>query len=304
MDKVNVSIHIIPSDQESQMALESYNPKRDGRIQSSVSEIKVNRCINGYSIVFIDEVFEELNPAQFVASMISLFNKNLHNTMLSVTMQYHYDDESFDEDTAEAVIRMDDMMLRVMDSGQVLTFGYNGTVNIDEVFKDWKDATEGDSDGSDDDDDDGLFDSDDPLGFFLDRNDDEDDEKPHRHHKYDYPHSRVWREAKNPKRAIRRHGVLIAASKGDLKKDEKILKEFLKEFLPGNAEWKREFRSDVAKRWMQMFAISKKQLKHLERQHRKAKARKNKKSSNTEKALDFTRRLFSVPVDHWSDPNR
>ena len=119
----------------------------------------------------------------------------------------------------------------------------------------------------------------------------------------EYPQSRVLRDAKNPKRSINRHGVIICSDKDARKRDEKIIKEFLKDFFPGDSDWKKEFRHDVLKRWMKMYCIAKKDLKELERTHRKAK-NANRSNINTEKTLEFTRRLFNVPIDRWNDPSR
>lgn len=303
MNKTNVGIHVFPSETDP-ATFDSYDPTRDGRVFSSTGELKVNTAAYGYSILFKSEDFEELKPAQFTASMIQLFSANIKDTIIDVSIFYHYDEEDFDTDTAIAVLDMDDVMRKITESGRVKTFVYTRSDNIVSVYNDWRsesEEAEEDNEGEDEDESGDFFDF--LNGFSDDEQDDEDedDDKP-RHD--DYHSSWVLKESKNPKKSIRRHGVIVASSKSDIKRDEKIIKSFLKEFIPGNAEWKREFRSDVAKRWMKMYAISRKRLKKLEKDHRRSKARKNKVGIDTDKALDFTRRLFTMPVDRWSDPTK
>ena len=144
----------------------------------------------------------------------------------------------------------------------------------------------------DDDDDDNYKDEDDDYDY---DDDDDDDDKP------GYYQSACWHSSDNAKKMIRRHGVIVA-NKKDIRKDERIIREFLKEFFPGNAGWKKEFRSDVAKRWLQMFVVTRGQLKRLEKAARKAR-RENDSGDRVSKALDFTQMLFGTR-DHWSDPNR
>lgn len=138
-----------------------------------------------------------------------------------------------------------------------------------------------------------------------DDDEDEEDDKPRKKPKKDiyYGTSRVIRAIDNPKKYYRRHGVLVCKKKDALKKDEKTIKAFLKSFIPGNATWKKEFRDDLLERWMNMYAISSKELKELEKKHKKKRRKKNKYSVNTDAVLDVTKRIFTVP-DKWNDPNR
>ena len=126
---------------------------------------------------------------------------------------------------------------------------------------------------------------------------------PKKKHRKEYAQSRILYDAKNAKRSYNRHGVIICSDKSSKKKDMKIIKEFLKDFFPGNSNWIKEFRHDVLCRWMKMYSISKKDLKELEKTHRKAQNAK-RNSIKTEKTLDFTRRLFNVPIDRWDDPSK
>lgn len=118
-----------------------------------------------------------------------------------------------------------------------------------------------------------------------------------------YGISKVIKAANSPKKAYRRHGVLVCSEKDAIRKDEKIIKAFLKDFIPGHQEWKKEFRKELSKRWIQVYVITKKQLKRLEKDHQHAQSAK-RVSANVERTIDFTRKLFNTPIDHWNDPSR
>ena len=78
---------------------------------------------------------------------------------------------------------------------------------------------------------------------------------------------KILKNDKNPKRSYKRHGVIICNDKKSRKNDEAIIKEFLKDFIPGDSEWIKSFRHDILKRWMKMYSISKSDLKELEKVH-------------------------------------
>ena len=116
--------------------------------------------------------------------------------------------------------------------------------------------------------------------------------------------SAVIKRAKSVKQSIRRYGVVVAAKNSDLKKDRDVIKAFLKVFLPGNKAWQKEFRKQVLKRWMSMYAISKSHLQKMEKAHRKSKkdAAKNNYGA-IQKGLSLTAQLMR-PADRWNDPSR
>jgi len=314
MNKVNLTIHIIPGDKVMN-TIKEFDPARDGKLLSTESNIKVNKAAYGFSIIYNEETFEELSPSVFLTTLIKLFSDNLGtDTIVNTSLNYHYEDEEFDTDVAKSVLDMDDVMKKIYESSRINTFMYERSENVYSVYEDWKSEmqdVENDDDESFDPEDLEYDDSYDDVSSVFDRfispymedDYDDDDESPKKKSHDVYGQSRVFREAKNPKRAINRHGVVIADSKDDIKKDEKIIKSFLKEFIPGNADWKKEFRNDLAKRWIKMYAVSKKQLKHLEKEHRRSKSSK-KKSKADDRVLDLTRRLLTVPVDRWSDPTK
>lgn len=310
MNRINVTLHIIPADVDP-YDLESYDGIHHGFVRSTSREIKVNKVSDGYSVIYTDDVFNNLRPDVFAKNMIKIFQMNVPNTIIDMKILYHYDldngEDSFDSDTAHCIIGLHDFLTQIRNQ----MFRYHSSYSIEEIIE-YLQETE---DSDDDDDDWGMFD---PRGAYDDDDIDDDDDpfdaldralrghstrkKNNKAREY-YGRSKVLRNAKNPKRAYRRHGILIADDKDDLRKDEKTIKEFLKDFIPGSSEWKKDFRRDLLKRWMKTYALSKKNIKRLEREHRKATMSK-KNSESTEKVLDFTRRLFNVPVDRWNDPNR
>lgn len=118
-----------------------------------------------------------------------------------------------------------------------------------------------------------------------------------------YGRSKVLKNADNAKKAINRHGVIIADNKRDIKADAKMIKEFLKDFIPGNQSWKKEFRDELLRRWLNMYCVSRKELKKLEKRHRNMNRRKQS-NVNTNKTLEFTKRLLNMPLDNWDNPNK
>lgn len=310
MNRVNATLHIIPADVEP-YDLEDFDDLQHGKVRSTSREIKVNKVADGYSMVYTDDVFNTLEVDVFAKNMIRIFQTNIPNSIIDMKIFYHFNldsgEDSFDYETAENLLGLNEFLMLTKNQ----MFRYHVSDSIKEVVEYMQD-----DDGDDDDEDWDMFD---PRSHYDEDDDDEDDDDPFdaldralrghsnrskngKSREY-YGRSKVLKNAKNPKRAYRRHGVLVADDKDDLRKDEKIIKDFLKDFIPGNSDWKKDFRRDVLKRWMKMYALSKKNLKRLDREYRKANASK-KSNINTEKALDFTRRLFNVPVDRWNDPNR
>ena len=303
MDKVKVTIHVVAAGGDEL----KYDPNRDGKTKSTEEKINVIKVSDGYSVVYDDDTFECLSLSKLVSSLIQVFGTNVPDTIFDFGIQYHYEgttDTYFDFDTAKKVLELDKMMRQIAESGKVPIFAYTRSDGLDDVLNDYRDAVaenamydildEDETDDGDEEEDD----QDDLLSLLTGG---KPEKKTSKNKKDYYGRSRVWKNSKQPKKQINRHGVLIASDKEDLKRDEKIIKEFLKDFMPGDASWKKEFRNDVLQRWMSMYAISRKMLKQLEKQHRKA---RHKKTINGDRILNLTDRLFSVPVDRWSDPNK
>lgn len=123
--------------------------------------------------------------------------------------------------------------------------------------------------------------------------------------KKSYSKSRVIDAAHNPKKSYKRHGVVIYNNKKYMKHDRNIIKEFLKDFIPGNSEWKKAFRKDVLERWMKDYAVSKKRLKRLEKAYTDTQ-KPATRHIDTNKILDYTNRVLrsARSESQWNNPNK
>lgn len=112
--------------------------------------------------------------------------------------------------------------------------------------------------------------------------------------------SRCVRASKKPKKSYNRHGLLVVSSKKAIEKDERTVKAFLKDFIPGDEKWKKDFRKDLLKRWMRVYVISDGKLKKLEKEYQKKKnpPRKNRSSKNLEK---FANNMSSAITRYSND---
>lgn len=314
MNRTSVALHIVPSDVE-YYNLENYDEVRLGSVKSNTREIKVNKTDDGFSIIYDGDTFNQLNASVFGSNMIKIFQANLPNTVIDMKIVYYFElnngEDEFESVVATKVIEMD-LTLLSMNSQ---FFRYHRSESVVETAEYLREENDPEND----------FDEDDMFGlkeYFAERGESYEDEDEEEDDPFDfldrsfkkkskgrikmdsYGRSKIMKNAKNPKKSYRRHGILIADSKDDIKRDERILKEFLKAFIPGSSDWKKDLRRDVLKRWMRMYALSKKNLKQLEKEHRRSKGYNNSNGIRTDKALEFTRRLFNVPIDNWSDPNK
>lgn len=330
MNRNDIVIHIIPSGIDVNNLI-TYNENQDGRILSDSKEIKVNNKSGKYTVLYNTNMFQTINVETFGKNFIDLLLKNLPNSLLDITILYHYqlknDDEEFDISIAEKIFELDNYF-RVMNI-KISNISYHWTNSFLELVKYYNEYIKYMNDSEEDDDNDEDEDEkdisyDDWINKFIGDIDDDEDEddgddgdvndilsllagkhnksKSNNSRDY-YGKSKVMKNATNPKRSINRHGVIVADDKEDIERDERIIKAFLKDFFPGRQGWKKDFRHDVLKRWMSMYCVSKKNLKKLERNHRRERLHYSKKY-DTEKALNFTRRMLTVPIDRWSDPNR
>lgn len=332
MDRVNLGFYVIPSNIELENIVK-YNPSENGKVISTSNEIKVNKTSTGYSIIYSSNEIKNLDINILGNNIIKLFMNNLSDKIINIKLYYLYEVinqygdpiNQIDISVINSLLTMESKFMKLPKDGSI-PFNYIRSADmikiINETINNYQ-YLDNEDDDDDEDDDDGYFNNDiglsnyfESFGIsnFTEDDDDEDDDeynsfslldsniKGKKSNKKYYQSSRIMHNATNAKRSYNRHGVIIT-NKESKRRDEKIIKEFLKEFFPGNSEWKKNFRHDVLKRWMKMYCVTKKDLKELEKTHRKA--RNNKRNNiNNEKTLDFTRRLFNVPIDKWSDPSR
>lgn len=330
MNRANLRLCIIPSGVDVLDSIKDYSPSIDGKVFSSLTDIKVNKVSDGYSILYRSDDIKNMDMDVLGNNIMKLFMENVPNTIIDFKIFYYSEVvdlpeiyTAIDLKTVNAILELENKFANVPETSM---FNYIRTMNLNKIISDVianyndlneEDDEEDDSDSSDyfeafgltnfDNDDDDEYDEDDEddnTFSFLEQYVNGGQKSKHKASKKRnaYNESRVLYDAKNPKRSYNRHGVIIC-DKESKKRDEKILKEFLKDFFPGDAEWKKSFRNKVLKRWMKMYCVTKKDLKELEKAHRKVQNSKHG-SINTEKTLDFTRRLFNVPIDRWSDPSK
>lgn len=340
-NRIPLTIYVVPSGVEL-YELADYTPSEVGKFISSKTELKVNKVDGGYSVIFEGDGFKVISPNYLITNIINIFKNNLPNVVPDIRIDYLYDSDDdsdydwFDEEVGAAVLRLDIAfhdMLKTLGKRNLIKFFYRRSESVKdtaelyaEIMDDQDEDDEEDTitaddifgDMDEDEDDDGDDDS--PIASLnkllrksvrayddYDDEDDEDEDYHHGHHRRysgGYDISRILTSAKNPKRSYNRHGVIIARRKKDIRHDEKIIYEFLEEFIPGEASWKKHLRRDLVKRWLHVYAVTTKQIKKLERQHREMVADKYKLSIDTDRAIDFTRRMFTTTVDNWDNPNK
>lgn len=319
-----LTIHIVPYGVRLD-ELADYSVGEVGNAFSTREYLNVNKVEDGYSVIFDTQTLIGLNPQYLINNIMKIFTANLPGENVNISLVYLYEmendalDDKFDMTVAQAIMMLDIMFYRVLGQG-ASNFRYYRSQSVVDTAETYQDIMEGNDDDDDDDDDPeegdrefGYGGSGDPFGLLTKalrgyESEDDDDEDDHRKRKprYDgyYESSRVLKSAKNPKRAYHRHGVLVARNKNAIKKDEKIIKAFLKEFIPGSAGWKKDLRDDLLKRWIHVYAVTNKQLRRLEKQHHKAMEERYRPKINTEKTLAIARQVFNVPIDNWSNPNK
>jgi len=296
MNELYVKIIIFPEQLDLDKE-ENYDEKIYGKDFSDLDDIRVNQVVGGYSILYKDELFHQLDTKAFADNIIQLFSSQLPDHVIKIEMYYFHMD-AFNSDCAEAIVELDEYFEEV-DLPDNIT--YISTENIAFILE-LHDADD------DEDDEDNLS-----LRMMRELNmnirDDDDDDDDYDtadlmrqlSRKRSYGRSRLIRSAKNAKRDINRHNFLICSDKTAKKHDEKIIKAFLKEFLPGDSKWIKRYRATILERWMAMFVMSKKTAKKMAESHKK---RNGKGSSiNKEGLVSFTKQLFTG-YDPFYDPNR
>lgn len=301
--------------------IQNYDPKYYGTIFSSEDEIKVNNVDNGYSILYDDETLRGLSPLKLFTNIASIIKNNIPNTDANFTITYLYngDDDvsvqNMDINIASMLLSIDDSLnenrtkflpLIYYRSNSIIDIANNikslGITSSIEKNREYNTSLKKEDTSLND-----IYSFinkyiDDCNEYIDDCDNDGYEKKKKKKKKKIYNSSRILKAANSPKRAYYRHGVLVFNNKKAAKKDEEIIKDFLKDFIPGNSEWKKKFRKDLLKRWIKAYAISKGNLKKLEKNWYENERKKSITKRN-KRVVDFTRKMLTVPVDHWSDPN-
>jgi hypothetical protein len=108
--------------------------------------------------------------------------------------------------------------------------------------------------------------------------------------------SAIYKSSDHPKRDVKKYGLIRIEDKDDIKKDYKQLLAVTKDFIPGNEKWKKEFRQNLAARWLMSYAVTKKKLKKLQ-------SARNKDNSKSETVKKISKSLYNTS-SIWTNPKR
>lgn len=287
-------------------------PIKVGYKASNIENIMILVSPDGsYQIIFIADEFEKYDNdiARIAASIIQAFNKNFNDEEINMVI-------SIESKVTKQLASTLQLFVGIAASFNKYSKIHFGSIRSNQQHIEYEDDDEEDEyDASDlftDDEDFNIFDDEDEEDSDYDDDEDDDEEEFYpfelyadghipKEKKHYYGTSRILKNADNPKRDIKRHGVIIA-SKKDIERDEKIIYDFLKDFIPGGG-WKKEFRKEIRDRWIRMLCVEKKKLKKYEKKARK-KSQYNKKAKTAKRAAQFANNLFTRPIDRWADPTR
>jgi len=278
----NVDLEAIRQNGSPVYPIETY-----GRSFSTRDEIIPETTATGYVILYQISDFEQLDKEEFIATLAELFAVNRPNVDIVISIDVNgstADGRFFDEafDLANTLQELEPVNLEIVHC----------------IYDDFGREDEDDDEDTDDDDDEcdgvcrrcsdstcenhpryNLDDDEEPYprstrssgpftgfrSFVQDEYDeDDDDERPRSRKKKkvkkDYGASRSIKAAKHPKRDVKRHNIVITTKK-NFDRDEKIVREFLRDFIPGKAGWVKDYRKEVLDRWMRAFVIKEKVAK-------------------------------------------
>jgi len=289
-----VNVYIFPSCVDV-TEIDNYDESVYGKTYSNLDEIRVNQVTGGYSILYNDQVFSKLETSVFGDALVKLFTDNLPETTVELEIFYFYMGRHFSTECGIAVLQLDDYLVECDNPA----IEYSTSESVAHLMASYDDEdeefyfTDGDRNQYERDDEFNILD---PFDFG-------NVSPPKKIKKKSYGHSRILMSSKNAKRNIKRHGVIVSSNKDAMKKDKKILQNFLKDFIPGKSEWIKEYRKEILVRWLDMYVISKKIAKEMAKEHKSRSTKKrNKLRITKETAMNFTKKLFSY--DPFLDPNR
>ena len=297
IDIVGLKIHIIPSNRNLS-ATPGFDTSIDGSNFSQKDQININKTADGYSVIFLDTVFKYLDIKLFIGNLIKILTTNITSTIFDVSINYHYTTSNcsydyYDNDTARKIYELHETMVMLINAKQLKCLQYSESETLNKMFDDLNNTQEEDTEDSNTE----IHDHSscnhnhphidvnpaqeaairhllEQCGMSeesedIDDTDDDKEERNIKYHKKYYGKSRVFSNIKHPKQVIRKHNLLVTKSNSDIKDDIKILKSFLKDFIPGNSKWKKRFRDELLQRWIATYVISKKNMKKFMKSYNK-----------------------------------
>lgn len=329
----DVYLYVIPTmANDPAIRIKDYDPEKEGSKLSDSTKIIFNKLNSSnesriYSIVYNAKVFAKIPANKLLSAIIRTFVKNVPDSEMHLHIRFNHvvvdDNDNEDDlitiDSARSVTEFLKFCAAVDDRGVLPMFKFDFTSTSieddeddiedddDDIFDRWVDE-QLDEDDDDDDNDSSFHDPFEAMGyeFKLPKKEKGKKSKDKKSHVDDLQiyRSKVFRNSKNPKREISRHGVLIANKKSDIEKDREILKDVLKAFIPGDKTWIKKFRKELLDRWMVVYVITKKSLKRKEHEYRQAKRREviNHGYDTISKSIGLTSQIISHATDKWNDP--
>ena len=279
---------------------------------------------SSYIIAFKGLDIIKMNSSILLSNIISVFNNNLPDSKIKFYIGTTINGvNNINVNEVEAVLELHNEFYKQLNGNDMYEYITSDLVNniyneyTREIMNIYNTNNVDDDDLDDEEDDDedeeilnDKFKSTLALNDYLtdfiydeDKNNNKKKKKKKSSSKRYYGVSRVIKTAKSPKRSYKRHGVIICKEKDAIKNDKRILREFLKDFIPGNTKWKKNLRNDLLNRWIYQYALTSKELRKLEKA-KKDFLQKERNSKKVRRTLEFTRKIFNIPIDKWNDPTR
>ena len=256
---------------------------------SSTSTINVNKTNeeNTVSILYRSNMFKKLDPEKFIENIYNLFDQSFPSDQKIFSIQQYIPRAEQDAELKETLTNIYlSFNKRNIKSNQ--TYNQNLTETKIDAVNDTKNPDTNINDSI----------------FSLWENISDEIKDPIKKKERSINKSFIFKNSKNSKREIHRHGVIISHDKNDLEKDYKTLKSILNEFIPGKSDYIRKFRKDILLRWIKAYSISKKELFKLEKNYKKE-INLSKGIDNKKALLNIAKAIFNKPAsDKWNDPNR
>lgn len=284
---------------------------------SNIEIIHVNTIRDKYIILFTDEEFKKVSPTVILNNIKNIIQSNLKNCEVIFTIVYD-GDTGLDQKTLLGLLKLDDNLskrpdslypMKYVPSNQLVELAQkvlmensksnNNSINRPkpELEKPkYRDQHIVEYDGADN-----IMKA--LYGDQSSFHNKKKRKKSNRRKKIMYTSSKVIRASSHPKRSYNRHGIIICKNNKAIRKDEEIIKDFLKEFIPGNSSFKKHLRKDMLKRWMSMYVITQKKANKMHKNYKRSLSNVSKQQK-TEQIVNLTRKMLTVPVDSWNDPNR